>query len=66
MNELKQALRRTFAQPALSFVMAAMLALGLGATTAMYSIYHEVLERPLPVAEPERLVNFGAPGPDVC
>ncbi|HEX5046611.1 MAG TPA: ABC transporter permease [Gammaproteobacteria bacterium] len=63
MNELKQALRRTLAQPGLSFVMIAMLALGLGATTAMYSIYHEVLERPLPVAEPERLVNFGAPGP---
>src|SRR5690349_21477488 len=63
MNELKQALRRTFAQPALSFVMVAMLALGLGATTAMYSIYHEVLQRPLPVAEPERLVNLGAPGP---
>ncbi|HZF30681.1 MAG TPA: ABC transporter permease [Gammaproteobacteria bacterium] len=63
MNELRQALRRTLAQPALSFVMIAMLALGLGATTAMYSIYHEVLERPLPVAAPEQLVNLGAPGP---
>jgi predicted permease len=44
-------------------LMIGMLALALGATTAMYSIYYEALVRPLPVAEPEQLVNFGAPGP---
>src|SRR5262245_15889266 len=40
-----------------------MLALGIGATTAMFSLFYQVLERPLPIPEPERLVNFGAPGP---
>jgi len=44
-------------------LMIGMLALGLGATTAMYSIYYEALVRPLPVVEPQRLVNLGAPGP---
>jgi predicted permease len=47
----------------LSFVVIVMLALGIGATTAMFSIYRQVLVRPLPAAEPERLVNLGAPGP---
>ena len=60
---LRQALRQLGRRAGLSVVMIVMLALGLGATTAMYSIYHEVLVRPLPVAEPERLVNLGAPGP---
>src|SRR5688572_3456795 len=41
-----------------------MLALGIGATTAMFSLYHQILVRPLPVPEPQRLVNFGAPRPD--
>jgi len=39
-----------------------MLAVGLGATTAVYSVFHEILIRTLPVPEPERLVNLGAPG----
>jgi predicted permease len=43
--------------------MIGMLASALGATTAMYSIYYEALVRPLPVVEPQRLVNLGAPGP---
>ena len=29
----------------------------------MFSLYHQILVRPLPVPEPERLVNFAAPGP---
>jgi predicted permease len=29
----------------------------------MFSLYHQILLRPLPVPEPERLVNFAAPGP---
>jgi predicted permease len=40
-----------------------MLAIGIGATTAMFSLFHQVLVQPLPVTEPERLVNFSAPGP---
>ena len=63
MNQLKLALRQLRLRPGLSFVVIVMLALGIGATTAMFSLYHQILVRPLPVPEPERLVNLGAPGP---
>ncbi|HEX5046612.1 MAG TPA: ADOP family duplicated permease [Gammaproteobacteria bacterium] len=62
MNELKYALRRALARPGLSIVMIAMLALGLGATTAIFSVFNELLVRPLPVHAPHELVNLAAPG----
>jgi hypothetical protein len=62
-NRLKQASRQLRLRPGLSFIVIAMLALGSGATTAMFSLYHRILVRPLPVLEPERLVNLAAPGP---
>ena len=63
MNHIKLALRQLKLRPGLSFVVIAMLALGIGATTAMFSLYHQVLLRPLPVPEPDRLVNLASPGP---
>ncbi|HUQ52644.1 MAG TPA: ABC transporter permease, partial [Gammaproteobacteria bacterium] len=63
MNQLKHALRQLKLRPGLSIVVIVMLALGIGATTAMFSLYHQILVRPLPVPEPERLVNLAAPGP---
>ena len=63
MNQIKLALRQLKLRPGLSFVVIVMLALGIGATTAMFSLYHQILLQPLPVPEPERLVNFAAPGP---
>src|SRR5262245_2586586 len=63
MNHIKLALRQLRLRPGLSFVVIAMLALGIGATTAMFSLYHQILLRPLPVPEPDRLVNLAAPGP---
>jgi predicted permease len=63
MHQLKLALRQIKLRPGLSFIVIVMLALGIGATTAMFSLYHQILVRPLPVAEPERLVNLAAPGP---
>jgi predicted permease len=63
MNHIKLALRQLRLRPGLSFVVIVMLALGIGATTAMFSLYHQILLRPLPVPEPERLVNLAAPGP---
>jgi hypothetical protein len=62
-NQLKLALRQLRLRPGLSFVVIIMLALGIGATTAMFSLYHQILVRTLPVSEPERLVNLAAPGP---
>ncbi|HEX5046608.1 MAG TPA: ABC transporter permease [Gammaproteobacteria bacterium] len=59
-----RAARRSLARvPVFTFTVVAMLAVGIGATTAMFSMFHQVLLQRLPVAEPERLVNLGAPGP---
>ena len=63
MDQLKYALRQLRLRPGLSVVVIAMLALGIGATTAIFSLYHQILVRPLPAPEPERLVNLAAPGP---
>ncbi len=43
------------------------LALGIGANTAIYSLFYTIVMRQLPVAHPEQLVEFllsdpGAPG----
>jgi predicted permease len=62
MHNLRHVLRQASRHPGLSIVVVVMLAIGIGATTAVYSTFHELLVRPLPVLEPERLVNLGAPG----
>ena len=63
MGHFKYAFRQLVLRPGLSGIVIVMLALGIGATTAMFSLYHQILVRPLPVPEPERLVNLAAPGP---
>ena len=63
MNDLCIALRQMGRRPGFSATIILMLAIGIGATTAIYTLFHEVLVRPLPVVAPERLVNLAAPGP---
>ncbi|MDQ3997841.1 MAG: ABC transporter permease [Gemmatimonadota bacterium] len=63
MRNLKLALRTLFKTPFVTAVAVVSLALGIGANTAIYSLFDEMLLQPLPVREPERLVNLGAPGP---
>ena len=59
-GDLRYSLRRLAASPAFTLAAVASLALGIGATTAIYSIVHTLLVRPLAgIAEPERLVDIG-------
>lgn len=63
MPNLKLAFRTLFKSPFVTIVAALSLALGIGANAAIFSLFDEMLMRPLPVPEPTRLVNLSAPGP---
>jgi len=63
LHDLRFALRTTWKAPGLSVIAITTLALGIGANTAVFSLFHQTLLRPLPVTNPDRLVNLSAPGP---
>ena len=63
MTNIRLALRMLWKTPVVTTVAIVSLALGIGANAAIFSLYSQFLLRPLPVAEPERLVNLEAPGP---
>ena len=56
LSDLKFAFRQLAKSPGFAFTAIATLALGIGVCTAMFSITHAVLLKPLPVREPDRLV----------
>src|SRR5262245_38923736 len=62
MTELRHAFRQVILRPGLAATVIVMLALGIGATTGIFTLFHEVLVRPLPVPEPDRLVALTSPG----
>jgi predicted permease len=49
--------------PGFVAVAVTCIALGVGANAAAFSLFDALVRRPLPVWEPERLVNLSAPGP---
>jgi hypothetical protein len=63
MPNLKYAFRTIFKSPFVSGIAILSLALGIGANSAIFSLFNEMLLKPLPVVQPQQLVNFGAPGP---
>jgi predicted permease len=62
MHDVKQALRQLLLRPGLAVAVIAMLAVGIGATTAIFSLFHQVLLQSLPVPEPDRLVELRVSG----
>ena len=52
-------LRRT---PFVTTIAILSLGLGIGANTAVFSLFNQILMRPLPVPNPDELVNLSLPG----
>ncbi len=63
MRHVKLAIRMLLKTPFVTAVAILSLALGIGANTAIFSLFDQIMRRPLPVSAPEQLVNLGAPGP---
>lgn len=57
MNDLKFALRQLLKNPGFTSVAVLTLAIGIGANTAIFSVVHGVLWKPLPFRDPEQLIR---------
>ena len=55
-QDLRYSLRTLAKRPAVPIVIVLMLAVGVGASSAIFSVVNAVLLRPLPLAEPDRVV----------
>lgn len=62
-SDLRYALRSLRRRPLFACVAVLTLGLGIGATTAIFSVINAVMMRPLSYDHPEQLVELVAPGP---
>lgn len=62
-RDLRYAVRSLIAQPAYTVTAILMLTLGIAGNTAVFSVFNGLFLRPLPFAEPSRLVNLDETAP---
>ena len=66
LRDLRYGLRILTRNPTFGVAAIAVVALGIGVTTAVFSVVRGVLLQPLPYRDPNRLVLFRAEGPGVA
>ena len=59
-QDIRQALRAFFRKPGFTAVAVATLAIGIGVNTTLFTAYDAVALKPLPVANPSRVVRLDA------
>ena len=57
-NDIKQALRIFKRNPGFAAISVAVLALGIGSATAIFSVFSALMLRPLALPHPEQLVEL--------
>jgi putative ABC transport system permease protein len=57
-QDIRYGWRRLARSPAFAVVVISILAIGIGATTAVFSVVHAVVLRPLPYADSDRIVTI--------
>ncbi len=63
MQDLRYASRRALRMPGFTFAILAAIAVGIGASSAVFSVVDRILFRPLPYAHEEQLVWLGMTAP---
>ncbi|MEM7587333.1 MAG: ABC transporter permease, partial [Acidobacteriota bacterium] len=63
MINLRLALRSLFKTPLVTVAAVLSLALGIGANAAIFSLFEQMILKPLPVVSPDQLVNLEDAGP---
>jgi predicted permease len=66
LRDLRYSIRQLGRSPGFAFTVILTIALGIGANTAIFTLAHAILMKPLPVVDPKSLYRIGDTYADCC